>query len=273
MMQNITKITSRQNEIIKAAAKLNDKKYRNSTGTVLIEGERMVADAARSGVEFVSVFFVEDKRFPKFPFAREGVAGGALAETDGVAAAISGAKTNFYHVTPQVMEVITNTVSPSGIAAVVKLTKHEFRMPAGNFLVLDRISDAGNIGTIIRTAAACGITDIYAINCVDYLNPKALRSSMGAVFKVHVHEATEAQVLEIAAKIECVAADMGGVSVYKYKPPHTRFGIVVGSEAHGVSKGLLAACKDTVSLPMQNGVESLNAAVSASVMMYVLGNR
>jgi|GEM_PF-423022 len=281
MKQDIITITSRQNETIKETAKLKQSKYRLNSGTVLLEGERLITDAINSGVNLISLFFVKDKKRliddletnqrtqtdfdanqkfkPNFQYAFN--ANRQISD-----------KCLFYEVTPQVMEVLSSTVTPSGVMAVAKLEESIFNVPSGHFLVLDRIADAGNLGTIVRTAAACGISDIYCINCVDCFNDKAIRASMGTIFKVRVMCATEEQVISLIDKnkLALLVADMRGISVFKYKPPSSVLGLVIGSEAHGVSDILKKACSETVSLPMLNKVESLNAAVSASVLMYQL---
>ena len=134
------------------------------------------------------------------------------------------------------------------------------------------MQDPGNVGTIVRTAAASGFDTIYLINSADYLSAKVIRSSAGMIFKINLFNVSYDELLKITSenKLNLICADMKGENIYKFKPNLSSFGIVIGNEGNGVSEVLRGACKFTVSLPMKNGVESLNAGVTASILMYTL---
>ncbi len=239
-------ITSAVNEKIAHAAKLLDKKYRKRYSQYLIEGARLLTDALVHGAD-VAEIFVKQSVADKFAFE------GQIAVADGVFAKLS------------------DTVNSQGVVAVVNCAPDALSAPQGNCLVLDGLQDPGNLGTLIRTAAACGFTDIYAVNCVDAYSPKVLRSAMSAHFCLNICQCNAlAPVLDVLrrAGVTVVAADMGGDNVFD-----CRFGtpvaLVLGNEGNGLSDEARRGADLTVSLPMRsNGVESLNVSVAGSVIMY-----
>ena len=139
--------------------------------------------------------------------------------------------------------------------------------PQGSCLLLDGVSDPGNLGTIIRTANAAGYCDIYLRNCADPFAPKCVRATMSGIFFVRLHIGEG--VLQALGDTPLVCADMGGENVFSFSPPQ-KFCIVIGSEANGVSAEVRALCKYTVKIPMRHTCESLNAGVSAGILMYEL---
>lgn len=236
-------ITSLDNAKILDAAKLRDKKYRNATGKYLIEGVRLVNDALKYGAEIVEVF-VRESDEANFCYDNQTV------------------------VSDRVFAKLSDTVSTQGVIAVAKKTAMAFSNPVGNCLVLDQLQDPGNVGTLIRTAVACGFTDIYAVSCVDLYSPKVLRSAMSAHFCINLHEDQDIeQVFASLADTTTVAADMNGVNVFE-TDFSTQVALIVGNEGNGLSKYSRSHVKKTVSLPMANNFESLNVAVAGSVIMY-----
>ena len=139
-------------------------------------------------------------------------------------------------------------------------------------LVLDRISDPGNLGTIIRTAAATGFHDIVLIECCDPFSPKTVRSSSGGIFYTDFYpvsfEEFYEEVVKSGAKI--YIADMAGENIFNMKNIDEKYALVIGNEGGGVADRLKSGAARTISLPMKSQMESLNAGVSASVMMYFL---
>ncbi len=174
---------------------------------------------------------------------------------------------SIYQVSDSVIESLADTATPYGIAAVCKMPKTEFAEPHGNALLLDGVSDPGNMGTILRTAAACDFCDIYLLDTVDVYSPKVIRATLGALFKVRVHEVDEAQALALVRNTSSAALDMGGRNMLqtKVKAPVL---FVAGNEAHGVRQCLKDEVKEVYSLPMKNQIESLNVAVATAVAMY-----
>lgn len=236
-------ITSVDNAKIVEVAKLSDKKYRKETRRYKIEGVRLLTDALKHGAKVVSVF-VKESVADTFNFD------GQIVVAD------------------KVFIKISDTVNSQGVVAVVEKELNELSAPSGNALVLDGLQDPGNVGTLIRTAAACGFTDVYAVNSVDLYSPKVLRSAMSAHFCVRLHETDNIeQVFAILDGVETVAADMAGANVYT-----TDFckqtALVLGNEGNGLTEYAKAHVQRTVALPMANSFESLNVAVAGSVIMY-----
>ena len=236
-------ITSHDNAKIAEIVKLSQKKYRRQSRRYVIEGARLVNDALKHGAKVVSVY-VSESVASSFNFDAQSV------------------------VADRVFSKIADTVSTQGVLAVVEMDESELTAPAGNCLVLDGLQDPGNVGTLIRTAAACGFTDVYAVNSVDLYSPKVLRAAMSAHFCVKLHELDDAQTaFELLDEVEIVCADMGGSNVFD-----ADFGgktaLVLGNEGNGLSDYARTHAKRTVALPMANGFESLNVAVAGSVIMY-----
>lgn len=176
-------------------------------------------------------------------------------------------KANIYVLEDKVFEYVSDTVSPYGIAAVLKIKKAAFKMPNGKALLLDHIQDPGNLGTIYRTAAACDFKEIYLLNCVDLYSPKVVRSTLGGLFKVNTYEIDEDEALELVKGTNSAVLDMNGENILTSKLSKDIV-FVCGNEAHGVSEIFKNSCKKVYSLPMKNGIESLNVAIATAVAMY-----
>lgn len=236
-------ITSTDNAKVQEVAKLADKKYRKLHQCYVIEGERLVRDAIFHGAEVQNVFVAESVA-NKLNFAN------ATIVSDRVFAKMSG------------------TVNSQGVLAVAKIPQTELVAPQGNCLILDNLQDPGNIGTLIRSAVACGFTDVYAVNCADLYSPKVVRSAMSAHFCLNLHQTDDiVKVFDLASKNLILACDMGGRNIF-----HCKFdgnvALVLGNEGNGLSVYSRQKANDTICLPMANSFESLNVAVAGSVIMY-----
>ena len=245
-------IESRSNAKIKKLAALATKKGRREYGEFLIEGLHMVKEAVRFEVPLVEIFVSSGAKNIVLP-------------------QISKAKCAVTEVLDAVFERVANTENTQGVIAVAKIPQEEPLFAASKFLILDRISDPGNMGTILRTAAATGFVDVVTIDCVDVFNPKVVRSSSSGLFFVKIHTKTEQEVLEIAKTHNILSATAEGENVFEMHDFPANFGLVVGNEANGVSENIKKSSR-LVALPMSDKVESLNAAVSASVLMYFFAN-
>lgn len=236
-------IISKDNQQIKIWAKLKQKKFIEQTNQVLLEGVKLINEAEERGVKFSAICtnFYTDEEFD----------------------------CHVYKLSQQAFSVLSDTQNSQGIIAVANITKHQFTLPKGNFLVLDGINDPGNLGTIIRTAVACGFTEIYTINSVDYRNEKVLRATMGTVFDCKIMQIKSDELKQLS-NFPLICADMSGQDVFKMEKPKKPFGIVMGNEAQGTSEETKSLCSLSVSLPMENKVESLNVAVACGILMYLL---
>lgn len=242
-------ITSKQNPLIKTARSLKDKKNRDELGVYIIEGAKMVKEAILSGVQIKNMIATEKG----YELIKE-CASGFECEI----------------VSEQVFECISDEVTPQGVLAIAFKPNLTLKAPEGSCLYLDGVSDPKNVGAIIRTAAASGYKDLYLVACADAYSPKSVRASMSGIYKVNVYCAKKEEALSVI-DMPLVIADMAGKCVFESKIKGD-FCLVIGSEAHGVSKEIKERADYTVSIPMQNQMESLNAAVSAGILMYALKN-
>lgn len=236
-------IISQDNSKVVNAAKLLDKKFRKASGRYLIEGERLVCDALKHGAHVLEIF-VKESVCNDFDFENQIV------------------------VSDKVFAKLSDTVTSQGVVAVVEKKQGGLTSPKGNCLVLDGLQDPGNVGTLIRTAAACGFTDVFAAGCVDVFSPKVLRSAMSAHFCVNVQSVESVEkVFEVLDGVETVAADMNGESAFSatFKG---KVALILGNEGNGLSEFSKNNAEKIVSLPMCNNFESLNVAVAGSVLMY-----
>lgn len=236
-------ITSLDNSKIVEVYKLFDKKYRKQTGRYVIEGARLVDDAFKYGANIVAVY-VRESVASKFNYANQVV------------------------VADKVFSKICDTVNNQGVLAVAEKKNSAVLQPIGDTLVLDSLQDPGNVGTLIRSAVACGFTDIYAVNTVDLYSPKVLRSAMSAHFCINLHECENiSEAYEFLHNVDIFACDMNGVNVFETAFNGT-VALVLGNEGNGLSEYARCNSDKIVSLPMENNFESLNVAVAGSVIMY-----
>ena len=156
---------------------------------------------------------------------------------------------------------------------VIKLQNRAIQPPNGNYLVLDELQDPGNVGTLIRSALGANFLDIYLLNSVNISNEKLIRSSMGAIFKTKIYQVSKDEFISNYKKWNkpLYVCDMDGENIYKTHISNNA-GIVVGNEGNGVSAEIRGISTGSISIPMKNGLESLNAGVSGSIIMYHLSN-
>lgn len=247
-------ISSVDNKMIKEARSLNDKKFRRNLGKFLVDGEKLVNEAVCGACDVDKIFIDSTK----------------LSDFDYILSKFSG---RVVPVTSKVMASISETNTPQGIIAEVFMRETGEFKPESNepILILDRIQDPGNMGTIIRTATATGFHTIVLIDSADAFSPKVIRSSSGGVFYLDLFRMAEDEIASYCKNhnIELLVADMAGENVFKTQISNKRFALVIGNEGQGVSKFFKENGR-IISLPMKPLMESLNAGVSASVLMYTL---
>ncbi len=235
-------ILSKQNPIVKRLASLRDKKGRREQGTFLVEGGKMVRECRESGQEIVLVAVRED-----YAGEEEGVVLGR-----------------------DVFSYICDEKTPQGVLAEVKIPQTPLGPPGGRCLLLDGLQDPANVGAVIRTAVAAGYEEIYLADCADPYSPKSVRASMSGVFYAKLMRGSRAELLPLLQGVPVVAADMDGEDVFSFAPPET-FCLAIGNEGNGLSGEVRKMASATVKIPMGEHTESLNAAVSAGILMYLLG--
>ena len=174
-----------------------------------------------------------------------------------------------YRTDDRTINMLADTVTPQGVLCVAEFKKQELSPTMGNFLVLDALQDPGNAGTLIRTSVACGFSAVFLVDSVHITNAKLVRSSVGAVFNQNVFEMSKEEFIEFAVsnKLPLAKCDMNGENIFK-KVFESPIGVVVGNEGQGVSEEISKLCKISLSIPMKGNIESLNAGVSGSIIMY-----
>ena len=174
-----------------------------------------------------------------------------------------------FHVDMKTIEMLSDTKTPQKVLCVAYLSQYVEVLPKTNFLVLDHLQDPGNVGTLIRSAKASGFETIYLVDSVKKTNSKLIRSSVGAVFDSKVVEISTAEFLKLSKKnnFNLLCCDMNGENVFDF---HTdkQVGVVIGNEGQGVCEQIAQICFKTIKIPMKSGIESLNAGVSGSIIMY-----
>lgn len=245
-------ITSHQNERIKQLRKLQDKKHRDATGRFAAEGEDLVRAALAAGSEPVELFCAPD------------------APTDLSAHALALA------VETAVLDAASALGSGSRVIGVFEQSWSELGDHFALTVFLDAIADPGNIGTVLRTAAALADGPvILGPNCADPFSPKAVRASMGAVFTCPPARATIAEVAQTGARLVALDGEsqkpIQSVERADAAGPVTI--VCIGAERSGLSPEALAAADVIAAIPMlPGGPESLNAAIAAGIALHELGS-
>ncbi len=246
-------ITSTSNERIKFLKTLKSKKGRESTKTYLIEGKRAVLDAMAHGVKFECVL------------AEEAFLSDIAADCEIIC------------VSHRVIEALSETSSPEGIIAQAKMFDTSFSANelSGITIFLDKLQDAGNLGTIIRTADAAGASAvILSPGCVELFNPKTVRATMSSIFNVRVMIADDSIMALTELKKQgytVLAAVLGGEDFYSSDfAQNEKNCVIIGNEGNGISAPVLDIADKKISLPMRGGAESLNASVAAGILIYGL---
>ena len=244
------------------ARDLKRRKARERNGLFVAEGVRTVEELVRSALVIEGALVTE------------------RAEADGrsaeLARALVARGVPVIAVTDAAFESAADTGHPQGILAIARQPERvlaDIALPeTARVLLLDAIQDPGNVGTLIRTAAAVGATAVVALpGTVDVWNAKVVRSAVGAHFLLPAVEATlaEVQAFLLAQRVTLWGTDAGGTPLAACTPP-ARLALAVGNEGAGLSAALRAHCSTVVSLTMAPGVESLNVAVAAGITLYAL---
>lgn len=251
-------ITSKDNEIIKSIKKLKDKKFREQEHKYIIEGIKLIEEAVKESAKINTVVVCEDC------VKNEEIDSKLLYEV---------AKYNCIYVSEKVFGLITDVKNPQGILAVIEkeVEKDPIDYSEDLIVILDKVQDPGNLGTILRTVDSIGLKQIIvAQGSGDIFNPKVVRSTMGAIFRVKVKESQDIQktVAEIKKhKFKIISTSLAtDKSIYDVK--YEKSAIIIGNEANGVAKELQAASDELVKIPMLGNTESLNASVATGIVLY-----
>ncbi len=179
-----------------------------------------------------------------------------------------------YTVHKDIFKAIADTDTPQGIAAVCKKpTFSDLEMDISTALLIDRVQDPGNIGTMIRTADAAGFDAvILGDGCADPYSPKVVRSTQGSLFHIPILKGNLETWIENLQQsgVKVYGTALQGAKPYREISKADRFAILVGNEGSGVSKEFLAKTDQNVYIPIYGKSESLNVAVAAGILMYGL---
>jgi TrmH family RNA methyltransferase len=238
-------ISSPDNEVVRRLRRLA---HRREPGLALLEGPRVLREAKAAGLEFELIAVREGDRLPFHTESR-------------------------VTLTPAAYRAATQTVTPQGVMAVARVheaTADEAKRAARDhrwpLVVLDRVQDPGNVGAICRSVAAAGAPALAVLaGCADPFGAKAVRASAGNVFRLVVARAAWADL----ADLDGYGAASAGGTTLAAAPVENAGMIVFGSEAHGLSRGDLKL----VTIPVSAGVESLNVAAAAAVILFEVARR
>ncbi len=250
-------ITSKNNQIFKFFQKLEAKKYRDRFGLYLIEGENLIDEAHKNGAEFKEILIRmgDEFRFMKPWMDKEEV----------------------YIMEQKLFAELAQTETSQGIIASVKKPQPSLedfvdKKSSGNFVVLDRLQDPGNIGTIIRTADAAGYELVVAMKgTADIFSPKVVRSATGSLFRIPiVYVQNNDELTNFAAKAgkKLVATCLDDSKFYYEENLKENIALIVGNEGNGIDEELIERSDVKIKIPMHGSIESLNASVAAAIIMY-----
>jgi TrmH family RNA methyltransferase len=238
-------------------ARLSQRKGREKEGLFVVEGIRAADEALAAGarVRFALIS----------PRLLELGGGSDLRDR------MSGHRVEVVEVDDAQLAACADTEAPQGVLLVCAEPEDVAAPAAGPLLALDGVQDPGNLGTLIRAAAAFGIRDVLVLDgTVDPYNAKAVRAAAGALFRTRIRRARWYDVAsELAERGPLLVADMDGRDVQEVRPEGS-WTLLVGSEGAGPRAAVRAVASERVSIPMPGGTESLNAGVAGSILLYVL---
>lgn len=234
-------ITSVNNEKIKELVKLKDKKYRDKTNLFFVEGKDLCDEAYNSGIlREIYILEGQDNIYDEIPYS---------------------------YITNDIMKKISDLSSITNYYGVC--TKKVEEDIGSKIIILDNIQDPGNLGTIIRSAVAFGFdTVVLSEDTVDMYNPKVIRSTKGMIFNINIIIRPLDTYLKELKDYTIYGTDViNGIDISK-EPIPSKLAIIIGNEGKGISTQIKQYCKKNIYIKMNNNCESLNAGVSASIIMY-----
>lgn len=249
-------ITSTSNAQVRRLLQLQKKsKARNEEKVFLVEGLRMFVEVPEERVQkvYISESFYNKKK-QELDLSKFSVE--ILSDT--------------------VFQYVSDTKTPQGILCIVEQKKYDIdeilKIEKPHFIVLDNLQDPGNLGTIVRTAEGAGVNAVFlSKESVDIYNPKTIRSTMGSIYRMPVIYVEDLLKLLATFKrkgIKSYAAHLDGKNTYDKEDYQSGTAILIGNEGNGLREEVANAADIWVRIPMQGHVESLNAAIAASVLMF-----
>lgn len=260
-------ISSKNNEFVKHIKKLKDKKYRDLNNEFIIEGIKIIEEAINENAKIKQIIICDD-----------------CEKTSSIPKELMYeiAKYECVYVTNQIFETLTDVKNPQGIMAIMEKNmiasqlKKEDEIQSIDYtqdiiVALDDIQDPGNLGTILRTVDSIGVNQILVSNgTADSYNPKVVRSTMGAIFRVKIIECENLK--EVLQNLKKQKYNVVVTSLKTknsiYDVDYNKKIIVIGNEANGVSEEIQKIADENVKIPMLGKTESLNASVATGIILY-----
>jgi len=246
-------ITSNQNPKLKLVrALLGRPKERREANAFLIEGVRLIEEAVTAGWQFQFVLFSD----------------GLSERGQDLIKVLTAHRVDVEEVAGDLLQKVGETETPQGILAVLEFTDLPIPDSLNFILIPDQIRDPGNLGTLLRTASAAGVQAVFLPpETTDAFAPKVVRSGMGAHFQLPIHSLTWDEIEAQTNGLDVYLADMDGKSCWE-SDLRTPLALIVGGEAEGASEEARKFAMHKISIPMAGNVESLNAGVAGSVLMF-----
>lgn len=251
-------ISSKENELIKHIKKLKDKKERDSSNEYVIEGIKLIQEAIQENVNIKQIIVCDDCD------KTESIPKDLMYEI---------AKYDCIYVTKKIFKYISEVQEPQGILAVIEKNNSDVEIDYTQDIIvaLDDVQDPGNLGTILRTVDSIGLTQILVSKgTADSYNPKVVRSTMGAIFRIKIIESEDLEktLREIKKhKFKVVVTSLQTEnSIYEIN--YNKKVIVIGNEAKGVEKNIQELADEKIKIPMLGKTESLNASVATGIVLY-----
>lgn len=260
-------VTSKDNQWIKEWRRLSDSaKYRRESGLFAMEGARLCGDALRSGVTIQTLLYTAS----------------ALAVYGSVVESLLAAADTAVEISPELSRYMGDTINPQGVFCIAKMLDNSLIIDKiniiGKYSALEDVQDPGNVGTVIRTAEALGLSGILLSDgCCDIYNPKVLRASMGGVFRMPLM-----RVEDMASTITTL--QQRGMTAYACvvdadATPITQVDMgqgsvaLIGNEGNGLQANTVAVCKHRITIPMFGRAESLNASMAAGIVLWEMSRK
>lgn len=246
-------ISSPANTQVKRVRRLQrDRRFRAREKAFVIEGTRWLAELVQWVKSPQIIFYTED-------WLNTPTHGDILQQVDAPA----------QPVTNEVMAAMSVLTTPPGVLAVMPAQTHPLPQKLSLLLILDQIKTPGNLGTILRTAAAAGVDGVLlAPGCVDPYNPKVVQGSMGALLRLPVHQFGWPEIAERVSDLQVWLAAAGGEVKYTAADWRRPSALIIGSEAWGAGSEAERVATGRIAIPMHTATESLNAAVATGIILF-----
>lgn len=247
-------IESKENAFFKLAKKLKDRKGRNKEQKYIIEGFRLIQEAFKAGCKIDSIVVNNDGEKKLNQYLEQYV--------DSI---------KVYLMEDSLFSQLTSTENPQGIIAILEIEDKREKLKGDFYLLCDKVQDPGNLGTIIRTAHAAGVTGIILTKgTVDIYNDKVIRSTMGSIFYVPIIHDNDLSFLK-ELKIDgfsLVATSLQESNDFFREDLSGKIILSVGNEGNGISDEIFEMADIKVKIPMPGGAESLNVAIATSIILF-----